>query len=1220
MIFFADNSGTIVKAMPTPVYQGGANVNDIVLFAPFAANDDVTVAFKLPNGELKAPYPMTKQNALNGVTDGDGRVYAGWTYALPNEFTKVAGVLTAQFFFYDGAGRVTASSAAKITVQAGVERQLPEEPSEDIYEAILAAIAAMRGDLSSGTYTSRSIYPWKEGTVYGTNEVVYYQDIGDYGAFVRSKQDGNTQPPYDAEGNLNTAWWTEVVNFNTVTEGFFSDVTNAVQEAQSAAQEAKDTAETLGQYLGSSIQFVGSLEDMTESGVLYALVTDESQNLFTLYKVVDGEPVAIGSTSLIVNTTDLYSVIIPASGWTDNAAQVTIDGLDAAKDDISVSPTDADAQIYIQNEISVAGAAGDTITFNCGTVPSQNITVIITVVKQQTLPTANGVAFQTGTYPYLTVGKALQADSATSASVADKVQNGLYVGSKIYDGSARVSISAADLGLASALIPSGSIPFASLPATPSQSNLGDVWNITDDFTTDARFLEGAGMEFKAGTNVACIQSDGQYYYDIYGGFLDTSDLATKEELAAKQDKLTAGANITISPTNEISAEGGDFFGDYEDAGLEFAHGQAQYADGIAAWSGGAFSARKIGGSSANMDADIRLGIAGASGVVLGVDSTGEALLISLSSVPKTALASDVQASLGKADTAYQKPSTGIPESDLAADVQEKLNSSGEVYTITTTTDSINNIPITAEIFNALKIGDIVRVNLNNDGEIVSSIDFLIISAEKIGDSISSYSATCIAISFTALGSGIVITYPRLFITNISGYTAKILLGCYTNGTLAENIDKALISSGELEFSFATIPPQPTASDANKLVAVNSNGTGFEFVEGVDEEVLDLGTFSSMTGTVSDSALAQMKLGKRVKWFYSTGQVKINGTVTNEDIEDGQTVGYSGFVYLSTADLTNADVFVAGYFTISAVAKTMTFSVGKTTAGKIADNAGKAFIVQDGTTVGFAAIPPAPLSTDEGKVLSVENGAMSWQPPMVPTIGANGNWFINGSDTGEPSRGEQGPQGETGEQGPQGAPGPQGEPGEQGPTGETGARGPTGPAGADGITPTIGDNGNWFLGTEDTGKPSRGATGPAGTNGANGTDGTTFTPSVDSAGNLSWTNDGDKQNPATVNIKGPQGVQGPTGPAGQGAIVKQITTTSANFIKYDNEDYYRLRILDESITATSFVKVYPNDAATVTALGSIENKFVDSFVGGFELRMTSNSVTAFNLTYEVSEVE
>lgn len=40
-------------------------------------------------------------------------------------------------------------------------------------------------------------------------------------------------------------------------------------------------------------------------------------------------------------------------------------------------------------------------------------------------------------------------------------------------------------------------------------------------------------------------------------------------------------------------------------------------------------------------------------------------------------------------------------------------------------------------------------------------------------------------------------------------------------------------------------------------------------------------------------------------------------------------------------------------------------------------------------------------------------------------------------------------------------------------------------GADGITPHIGDNGNWYLGDTDTGKPSRGAAGAPGKDGADG---------------------------------------------------------------------------------------------------------------------------------------
>lgn len=43
----------------------------------------------------------------------------------------------------------------------------------------------------------------------------------------------------------------------------------------------------------------------------------------------------------------------------------------------------------------------------------------------------------------------------------------------------------------------------------------------------------------------------------------------------------------------------------------------------------------------------------------------------------------------------------------------------------------------------------------------------------------------------------------------------------------------------------------------------------------------------------------------------------------------------------------------------------------------------------------------------------------------------------------------------------------------------GNRGPKGEKGTDGLTPTIGANGNWFIGDKDTGLPSRG---PRGFNG------------------------------------------------------------------------------------------------------------------------------------------
>lgn len=60
----------------------------------------------------------------------------------------------------------------------------------------------------------------------------------------------------------------------------------------------------------------------------------------------------------------------------------------------------------------------------------------------------------------------------------------------------------------------------------------------------------------------------------------------------------------------------------------------------------------------------------------------------------------------------------------------------------------------------------------------------------------------------------------------------------------------------------------------------------------------------------------------------------------------------------------------------------------------------------------------------------------------------------------------------------------------GPQGPAGAPGKDGTSGADGVTPHIGDNGNWYIGSTDTGKPSRGEKGDTGEKGDKGETGAT----------------------------------------------------------------------------------------------------------------------------------
>lgn len=155
-------------------------------------------------------------------------------------------------------------------------------------------------------------------------------------------------------------------------------------------------------------------------------------------------------------------------------------------------------------------------------------------------------------------------------------------------------------------------------------------------------------------------------------------------------------------------------------------------------------------------------------------------------------------------------------------------------------------------------------------------------------------------------------------------------------------------------------------------------------------------------------------------------------------------------------------------------------------------------------------------------------------------------------------GPQGPKGEKGEKGDKGAAGPTGP---QGPKGEKGEKGDPGEKGVDGtvafesLTPeqkeslrgvsitavSIDTDGNLTItfsdgDSENVGnvigpqgvpgpKGDKGDVGPVGPQGPQGEKGTTFIPSVDTDGNISWSNTDGIANPETVNIKGPKGDKG-----------------------------------------------------------------------------------------------
>ena len=109
-------------------------------------------------------------------------------------------------------------------------------------------------------------------------------------------------------------------------------------------------------------------------------------------------------------------------------------------------------------------------------------------------------------------------------------------------------------------------------------------------------------------------------------------------------------------------------------------------------------------------------------------------------------------------------------------------------------------------------------------------------------------------------------------------------------------------------------------------------------------------------------------------------------------------------------------------------------------------------------------------------------------------------------------------------------------------GATGAPGANGKDGTDGKTPYVGDNGNWYIGADDTGKPSRGAKGEPGQ------DGVTPTFSIESV------ETGEPGTDAEVTMTGdapnhglrfviPRGNKGDTGAAGADGKTPNLTIGS-----------------------------------------------------------------------------
>lgn len=121
-------------------------------------------------------------------------------------------------------------------------------------------------------------------------------------------------------------------------------------------------------------------------------------------------------------------------------------------------------------------------------------------------------------------GLAAVATSGSYADLSNKptlpTDNSQLANGAGYQTAAQVS-GAIATAVSSAYKASGSVAFAALPV-PSAANLGNVYNVTDAFTTTASFVEGAGKSYPANMNVAVVLVDATHKLDVLAGLVDLS--------------------------------------------------------------------------------------------------------------------------------------------------------------------------------------------------------------------------------------------------------------------------------------------------------------------------------------------------------------------------------------------------------------------------------------------------------------------------------------------------------------------------------------------------------------------------------------------------------------------------------------------------------------------------------------------------------------------------
>ena len=298
-----------------------------------------------------------------------------------------------------------------------------------------------------------------------------------------------------------------------------------------AYTSATDYASSGHGHTGADIPLTGYEKASSASAVAATDTTNEA--IGKLEKALDGKQ---ASGDYLTSSSDLNAAkltgTVPAECYTDTTY--------TGSDGVTLTGTN-----FTNSGVrSVAtGATNGTISVNTNGTAAE---VSVYGLGSAAYTASTAYAASNHTHTASDIGAAEASHDHTVSDITDfptiPTITDTYSGSSS-DGMSGIAVkSAIDAALTSAYKPSGSVAFASLP-TLSASVMGNVYNVSDSFTIDNRFIEYDSSKtktFPAGTEVAVINtgsaSSPTYKFSVMAGFIDLSDY----QLAATAVTHTSG--------------------------------------------------------------------------------------------------------------------------------------------------------------------------------------------------------------------------------------------------------------------------------------------------------------------------------------------------------------------------------------------------------------------------------------------------------------------------------------------------------------------------------------------------------------------------------------------------------------------------------------------------------------------------------------------------------